>query len=187
MGVAATAAALVLAAIVVLPRRRPGIPTLATSLLAAQAGSAVVGGAVLIGAALRGAHLITRPAGAEEAASLLRLSGLDGDDAGFFRLMAGLVAVLGGLLVVVLALAARCAADADPVNRALATAVLIVEAVGCGGALVLVVLGQRGLPFTVPAAALPLVVLAAVATWPRPPIDPAAASAPGIGYNERHG
>jgi hypothetical protein len=185
VALAATLPALLLAALVMLPRRPSGGSPLTVAVLAAQAGAALVGVAVLLGAALQSRRLVARPAGAEEANSLLGLSGLDGGDVEFFTLMAAVIGVLGALVVVVLVVAARCADDPDPVNRALASAVLVVEAGGGAVALVLVVLGSRGLPFIVPAAALPLAVLAAISGWPR-------ASAPdapmaGIGYNERHG
>ena len=175
VGAAAGAAALVLGALIVLPARRPGGSAFGAGLLAVQAGAVVVGGAILLGAALRSEHLVTRPAGAEQAASLLRLTGLDGGDTGFFRLLAVLTVVLGGLLVVVLTLAARCAADVDPVERGMATAVLAVEVVVCGLAAALVVLGERSLPYTLTAAALPLLVAAVVTVWPP------------SGYNRRHG
>lgn len=167
VGVAATAAALVVGALFVLPAGRSGGATFATGLLAVQAGALVVGGAVLVGAAVRSEHLVTRPAGAEQAASLLRLTGLDGGDTGFFRLLAVLTLVLGGLVVLVLVLAARFAAAADPLERALACAVLALEAGLSGFALVLVVLGDRSLPVVLAAAALPVFVAAAITCWPR--------------------
>lgn len=166
--VAATAAALVLAALVVLPRRPSGGSILAAGFLALEAGAAVVGGAALLGVAVRSQALVTRGADAEQAASLLRLSGLDGRDTGFFNLMAVLIATVGALLVAVLVLAARAAADGDPVDRLLASAVLVVETGLCVAAGVLVIVGFRGLPYTIPAAALPLVALVTVASWPRP-------------------
>lgn len=182
VGVATTAAALVVAALLVLPAGRSGGSSFAAGLMAVQAGALVVGGAVLVGAAIRSEHLVTRPAGAEQAASLLRLTGLDGGDTGFFRLVAVLTVVLGGLLVLVLVLAARFAAGVDALERAMATAVLAIEAVLSGVALVLAVLGHRSLPFTLSAAALPLLVLATASCWPRP-----RAEQPHLGYNDPHG
>ena len=46
----------------------------------------------------------------------------------------------------------------------------------------LVVLGHHSLPFVVPAAALPVLVLGAISAWPGPEAEPAI-----VGYNERHG
>ena len=94
---AAAAAALVLAALIVLPAWRPGGFGFAAGLLALQAGGVAVGGAVIIGAAVRSEQLLDRPADAEQAASLLRLTGLDGGDVGFFRCIVVVTVVLGGL------------------------------------------------------------------------------------------
>jgi uncharacterized membrane protein len=182
VGSAATAAALVAAALVVLPAWRAGGAAFAAGLLAAQAGGVLVGGAVLLGAAVRSEQLITRPADTEQAASLLRLTGLDGGDAGFFRVLAVLTAVLGSLLLVVLVMAARFAADRDHLERMLAAAVLAFEAAASGAAVVLVALGHRSLPFVAGAAALPVLAVAAATCWPR-----ARAEGPSVRYNERHG
>lgn len=179
---AAAAAALVVAGLVLLPAWRTGGAAFAAGLLAAQAGAVVVGGAVLFGAAVRSEQLITRPPDSEQAASLLRLTGLDGGDAGFFRALAVLTVTLGGLLLVVLVLAARFAADRDRLERMLAAAVLGLEAVASGAAIVLVGLGHRSLPFLAGAAALPVLVLAAITCWPR-----ASARSPSVRYNEGHG
>ena len=168
VGVAATAAALVVAALLVLPRGPAGGSVFAAGLLATQAGAVVVGGAVLIGAAVRSGQLVTRPTDAEQAASLLRLTGLDGGDAGFFRLLVVLTVLLGSLLVVVLALAARFAAGVDRLERALACVVLALEVGLSGFALVLVIRGDRSLPVVLAAAALPLPIVAGMTCWPRP-------------------
>ena len=177
VGVAAAAAALVLAALVVLPARRPGGSSYAAWLLAVEAGAVLVGGAVIVGAALRTGDLVTQPARTEQAASLLRLSGLDGGDTGFFPLVAAVTVVLGLLLAVVLALAARCAATPDPLERSLATAVLAAQVVASGVVGAFVLLGQDILPVTLSAGALPLLVVAVVAVWPHRR----------VGYNEAHG
>ncbi|MEO6318952.1 MAG: hypothetical protein ABIP36_09235 [Acidimicrobiales bacterium] len=177
VGAAASAAIAVLAALVVLPSRRPGGSSFAAWLLAVEAGAVLVGGAVIVGAALRTGDLVTQPDRTEQAASLLRLTGLDGGDTGFFPLVAAVTAVLGLLLLVVLGLAARCAANDDPIERGLATAVLAAEAVASGVAAAFVVLGEDILPVTLSAGALPLLVGGVVAVWPRRR----------IGYNEVHG
>jgi len=179
---AAAAAALVIGALVVLPVWRPGGANFAAGLLAAQVGAVVVGGAVLVGAAVRSEQLVTRSPDAEQAASLLRLTGLDGGDAGFFRLLGILMVVLGGLFVVVLVLATRFAAGRDPLERVLATALLALEATMSSGAVVAVVLGHRSLPFALGAAALPVLVVATVTCWPR-----ASAETSNVRYNEGHG
>jgi hypothetical protein len=185
VAVAAILASLVLTSLVLLPGRRSVGSPLTRTVLAGQAGAGLVGVAVLFGAAVQSRRLVARPPEAEQAASLLRLTGLDGGDARFFTLMAATVAVVGILAVLVLVLAARCADDPDPTNRALAATVLVVQAGGGVVALVLVVLGNRSLPFIVPAAALPLVVLSAISGWPRTSAPEATTA--GIGYNERHG
>jgi len=169
VALASTLAAVVLAALYLLPARRGGGATFAAAVLALQAGAATVGGAVIIGAALRSGQLVDRPADAEQAASLVRLTGLDGRDVGFFRLAAGLTFVLGALLVVILVLAARFAADRDPLERVLASGVLAIEVVASlAAAVVVVVIGDDGLPFLLPALAFPVLVIALVTCWPRP-------------------
>jgi hypothetical protein len=171
VAMAACAAALVIAALLVLPGGRSGGSPLAAGLLAVQAGAAVVGTAVLIGAAVRSEQLTTGEPRAEQAASLLRLTGLDGGDTGFFRVLIALMVVLGALLVVVLVLGARFAAGNDPSERIVAGGVLAVESTIGGAALVLAVVGHRSLPFAVPAAALPLLVLATISCWPTEAAD----------------
>ena len=73
-GVAATAAALVLAALIVLPAWRPGGSAFAAGLLAVQAGAAIVGSAVLAGRGARAGHArratARRRAGGQPAAAL---------------------------------------------------------------------------------------------------------------------
>lgn len=182
VGLAAAAAVLVLAALVVVPAWRRGGAALATGLLAVQTGAVVVVGAVLAGAAWRGATLAERPPDAEQAASLLRLSGLDGRDAGFFRLVGALTVVLGVLLVVVLVLAARFAADVDPVERRLASGVLAVEALVPAAAAGAVVLGHDSLPFVLTAALFPVLAVAGVTCWPH-----REAEEQQLGYNGGHG
>jgi hypothetical protein len=182
VAVAATLATLALAALVVLPAWRPGGSAFAAGLFGLQAGAAIVGGAVLVGVALRGADLVDRADEAEQASSLLRLSGLDGGDTGFFRLVAVLTVVLGTLLVALLELSARFAADVDPVERTLACCVLGVEGLVSGLAVVLGLLGHHSLPFALTAAALPVIVLALVKCWPH-----REAEDPELGYNGSHG
>jgi len=181
VALAAAAAALVLSALVVVPAWRPGGSGFAAGLLALQAGATVVGGAVLVGSAIRSGQLADRPAEAEQAVSLIRLTGIDGD-ADFFRTMAVLALVLGLLLVAVLVLAARFAAGADPVERTLACCLLAVEALLAGVAVVLGLLGHRSLPFALTAATLPVLVLAIVKCWPHREADERQ-----LGYNGGHG
>lgn len=182
VGTAATLATVVLAAVLVLPGVRRGGSGFAAGFLALQAGAAVVGGAVLIGAAVRSGQLVTREAGAEQAASLVQLTGLDGRDSGFFPLMVAVIAVLGLLLVVLLVLTARFAAGADPVERTLACCVLALEALVAAVAVVLGLLGHRSLPFALTAAAFPPLVLALITCWPH---DEAEGGQ--LGYNGGHG
>lgn len=181
VGVAASAAIAVLAALIVLPAWRPGGCGFAAWFLGLQAGALVVGGALLLGVALRGATLVERADGAEQAASLIRLGGLDGRDASFHYLMAVLTVALGGLLLAVLVLAARFAADVDPVERTLTCCVLAVEALVSGIAVVLGLLGHTSLPFALTAAALPALVLGIVKCWPHREAEELE-----LGYNGGH-
>ncbi len=181
VSLAAAAAVLVLAALVVVPAWRRGGAALAAGLLAVQTGAVVVVSAVLVGAAWRGATLAERSADAEQAASLLRLSGLDGRDAGFFRLVGALTVVLGVLVVVVLVLAARFAADVDPVERRLASGVLAVEALVPAAAAGAIVLGHDSVPFVLTAALFPVLAVASVTCWPH-----REAEEQQVGYNGGH-
>lgn len=184
---AGIASGLVLAALILLPGRpRQGSPV-ASTVLALQAAGASIATAILLGAAIRSGQLRTQPADREQAASLLRLTRLDGIDSGFFPLMAVLITILGLLVVLSLALAARCAASPAWSHRALAAGLLAVETVLCSAALVLVVLGQRGLPVTVPAAAVPVVALATVAAWPGGRFGTRPAEGAPVLYNDPHG
>lgn len=182
VGIAAATAVLVLAALVVMPAWRSGGSVFAAGLLAIQAGVVIVGSAVLVGAAYRGARLVTRPADMEPAVSLIQVSGLDGRDAGFFRLVGVLTVVLGVLLVAVLVLSARFAADVDPVERMLACGTLAVEALVAAAAAVAVVLGHDSPPFLLTAAAFPVLVVAMVTCWPHREADEQQ-----LGYNDGHG
>jgi len=165
--VAMVATTIVLAALIALPAMRPGGSVIASWVLALQAAGAAVAGAVIVGAAIRSEQLLDRPEGAEEAASLLRLTALDGRNSGFFTTVVLVTLVLGGLLITVLVLAARFAADADPLERTFAAGLLALEAAASVGSGVLLVLGFRHLGFVLPATALPVLVVAAVAAWPR--------------------
>ena len=165
--VATVAAAVVLAALVVLPAMRPGGSVLGSWVLGLQAGGVVVASAIIVGAAVRSEQLLDRAAGAEQAASILRLTSLDGGDSGFFTLIVLVTVVVGGLLTAVLVLAARFAADTDPVERGLAAGLLGVEVVGSMACWVLLALGFRHAGFVLPALALPILAAAAVAAWPR--------------------
>jgi hypothetical protein len=163
---AAVLATVVLAAIIVLPAQRPGGSVVGSWVLGLQAAGLVVAVVLLVGAAVRSVQLLDRPPDAEQAASLVRLSGIDGDT-GLFQLIALVTVVLGGLLVAALVLAARFAADVDLLERTLATVVLGAEVLASLGCWVLLVLGFRHLGFVLPALALPVLVVAMVATWPR--------------------
>lgn len=182
VGLAATAAVLVLAALVVLPAWRRGGSALAAGLLAIQAGAALVGSTVLLGAAYQGARVVTRPQDMGPAVSLLEVSGLDGRDAGFFRLVGLLTLAFGILLVIILTLAARFAADVDPLERMLACGTLGVEALVSAAAAVAIVLGHDSPPFILTSAALPVLVVAILTCWPH-----REAEEQQLGYNGGHG
>ncbi|MET0901768.1 MAG: hypothetical protein ABWZ52_00880 [Acidimicrobiales bacterium] len=165
--VAAVAATAVLGALIVLPAMRPGGSAIGSWVLALQAGGVAVTSAIIVGAAVRNEQLLDQAPDAEQAASLLRLSALDGRESGFFTLIVLVTVIVGGLLIAALALAARFAADTDRVERSLAAGLLGLEVIGsltCG---VLVALGFRHLGFVLPALALPILVIATVAVWPR--------------------
>jgi hypothetical protein len=166
---ASVAAAVVLAAVIVLPAMRPGGSVIASWVLALQAGGVAVAGAIVVGAAIRSEQLLHEPPDAEQAASLLRLSSLDGRDSGFFTLIVLATLVLGGLVVALLSLSARFAADTDPIERTFACGLLVLEVAASLGSAVVVGLGFRHLGFVLPAASLPVLVVAAVAAWPRSP------------------
>ena len=174
--VATVAAVVVLAALVVVPAIRPGGSVLGSWVLGLQAGGVAVASAIIIGAAVRSEQLLDRAADAEQAASLLRLTALDGRDSGFFTLIVLLTLVVGGLLIALLVLAARFAADTDPLERTLAAGLLAIEVLGSLAAWVLLAFGFRHAGFVLPAFALPILVAATVAALPRTtvpePIEP---------------
>jgi hypothetical protein len=165
--VAALAITLVLAALIVLPANRPGGSRVASWILAVQAGGVAVAAAIVVGAAVRSEQLLGREPDAEQAASLLRLSVLDGGDGGFFDLVVVVTVLLGGLLVAALVLAAWCAADDDPLERWLVTGLLGAEVLASVACAVLVVIGFRHAGFVLPALSLPVLVAATTAAWPR--------------------
>ena len=141
--VATVAVGVVLAALVVLPALRPGGSVLGSWVLGLQAGGVAVASAIIVGAAVRSEQLLDRAADAEQAASILRLTSLDGRDSGFFTLIVLVTVVVGGLLIALLVLAARFAADTDPVERVLAAGLLGVEVLGSVACWVLLALGFR--------------------------------------------
>jgi hypothetical protein len=165
--VATVLAGSVLAALIVLPALRPGGSAVGSWVLGLQAGGVTVASAIIIGAAVRSDQLLDAAPDAQQAASILSLSGIDGRDSAFFTLIVVVTLVVGGLLVALFALAARFAADTDPIERWLATGLLGVEVVGSVVAWVLLALGFRHAGFVLPALALPILVIAALAAWPR--------------------
>lgn len=179
----------VLTALVLVRTPRTGGARLASLVLAAQSAALTLATAVLTGAAVRGDQLLDRPDDAEQAASLLRLTGLDGREAEFFQLMAAAVVVLGLLAIALTVLAARCATGHDPTERLVATLLLGTEALASAGALAFVALGDRGQVVVASAALLPLLVAATWSAWPR--ATPLASEGAGTGgpgrVQRRHG
>ena len=165
--VATVLAGSVLAALIVLPALRPGGSAVGSWVLGLQAGGVTVASAIIIGAAVRSDQLLDPEPDAQQAASILSLSGIDGRDSGFFTLIVIVTLVVGGLLVALFTLAARFAADTDPIERWLATGLLGVEVLGSLVAWVLLAFGFRHAGFVLPALALPVLVIATVAAWPR--------------------
>lgn len=139
---------------------------LAVAVFTLEAGAAAVAGVVLAATAARSWQILGRPAGTPPADALLRLSGADGDRA-FFALMflvALTLAALGGVLA---AAGARMAGSADPLQQAVASTILAAQAGGAAYAIVRLVLGANGLPYVIPAFALPILVVAFATCWPR--------------------
>jgi len=145
---------------------RPAGSRLATAVLALQAGAAVVVGTGLIGFAIRSWQLVDRSLDEPPAAALVRISRIDGDTA-LFSLLVLTIALLGGLLVTVLTLAARMAAGTDPLERWLVVGFLGVEVAGATTLAVLHLLGFGGWPYRSGLLALPVLVAAFVAARPR--------------------
>lgn len=165
--VAVALVVVVLAAIVLTGAWSRGGARLASVVLAAQAAGVWVATAVLLGMAVRGDQLVDHPAEAEQAASLLALSGLDGREPAFFRLMLAAVAVLGGLTLALLALSARLAAGRQPADRIVSCAVLAIETLASALAVGFVLAGDRGQIVLAGAALLPVVAAATWSSWPR--------------------
>ena len=167
--VAGGLAACVAAVLLTLPLWRDGRrrrPPLAAAVLALQAGAAAVVGVVLAGFAVRSWQLIERPLDEPPAPALVRISRIDGDTA-LFALFVLTIAVLGGLLVAVLALGARLAASDDRLDRWIAVGLLGVELLAAGALTALYAAGFGGWPFRSGLVALPVVALALGAAWPR--------------------
>jgi len=162
VGVAAAAASLLLGVLMALPawRRDRGRATFPSVVLAWFSGAAALGCTVLVGVAVRSWQLIDRPVEESAAPALLRISAADGDT-GFFALMVLTIAVAGGLLVLLLTLAARWSAGDDPTGRAIAAVVLAVVAVaGVASAAMVVGSGSRAWPYLTMTAATPVVIAA---------------------------
>lgn len=174
--VAAVAVTGVIAALVVLPARRPGGSALASWILALQAGGVALTGSILVSAAIRNEQLVERADG-EQAASLLRLSALDGGG-GYFSLIVAVTSVLAVLLVAALALAARGAADDDPLERLVASGVLGLESIASLTCIGFVLFGFRHAGFVLPALAFPVLVAATVAAWPPRELHPEQSTPP---------
>jgi hypothetical protein len=169
--VAAGLAALVIGVLLTLPVwRSSGGARLAAAVLTVQTGALAVTTAVLTGYAIRSRQLLERPADAEPAVSLLRLSRIDGDEA-FLTLMVILTVVLGSLATTLTALAARFAASTDPVERSIASTILGLELGAAAYALVRLLLGARGWPYLVGGLAAPVLAAALVSCWPRRQVE----------------
>jgi hypothetical protein len=164
---AAVLAALVAGVLLTLPawRARRGA-RLAVVVLTMQTGALAVASAVLVGVAVRTGQLVDRAPDAAAAVALVRLSAVDGD-ANLFSLFVLLLVIGGAPLVMLVALCTRFAAGDDLLERSSAFALLALEVGGAGYALVRLLLGERGLPYLVPVAVLPLLVAAAINAWPR--------------------
>lgn len=150
---------------------------LAVAVFTIEAGTAVMAGAVLAGVAGRSWQILGRSGGAPPADALLRLSGADGDRA-FFAIMFLAALTIAAVIGVLAAAGARLAGSTDPLQRAVASAILSAQAGGAGYAIVRLVIGANGLPYVIPAFAFPVLVVAFATCWPRvPPSE----------YNSVHG
>jgi hypothetical protein len=163
---AAALAVLVLAALIGGVGR--GRWTVAVAVLALQAAAVLVGGAVLAGLAIASWPLANAKAAGTPSSveSLVRISVTDGDPR-YFSLMLLVVVVLGPLLVALLAITARFARHTDPIERAAATSVLLLELVPALYGLARIVQGHRSTPAVLAALHLPILVVAIVTAWPR--------------------
>lgn len=141
--------------------------TAAVGVLSVHAASVVVGGAVLAGLAIATWPLAdAKEEGTLElATSLLRISVTDGDPRSY-TLMLGVVVVLGPLLALLLAIGARFASGADPIERGAASAILILELVPATYGLVRLVQGHPTGIAVLAAAHLPILVVAIRSAWP---------------------
>jgi hypothetical protein len=186
VGVAALLAAGVLGVLLVRPDRRAAGhgSRLAVAVLTLHDGGLAVGSAVLVGLAVRSGQLADRPPDAEMAVSLVRVGSIDGDGDLFALLVVALV-VIGTLLTALVALAGRFSTGDDPVERWIATGVLVLELGVTAYAATLVVLGDGAVGWLVVALQLPIVVGALVAGWPTRSMR--RASEAGSGYNGPHG
>ncbi len=166
--VAGALAVVVVGVLLTLPawRQRTGARA-AVAVLTLQTGAVSVAAVVLGGMAVRSWQLIDRPEG-EQAASLVRLSGIDGDT-GFFALMVLLVVLGGGLFATMSALATRFAAADDGWERLVASALLALELGAASYLVVRFALGARAWPFTAGTAAAPILLAALITCWPRRP------------------
>jgi hypothetical protein len=186
VGTAALLAAVVLGVLLVRPDRcaRGRGSRGAAAVLALHTGGLAVGTAVLAGLAVRSGQLADRPPDAEMAVSLVRVGSIDGDGDLFALIVVALV-VIGTLLTALVALAGRFSTGDDPVERWMATGVLVLELGVTAYAATLVVLGDRAVGWVVVALQLPIVVGALVAGWPTRSVR--RASEAGSGYNGPHG
>lgn len=150
--------------------------TAAVGVLSFQAASVVVGGAVLAGLAIASWPLADAKASGtlEVATSLVRISVTDGDPR-YYTLMLGVVAVLGPLLALLLGITARFAGGADPIERAAASTVLLLELVPATYGLLRLVQGHPTALAMLGAAHLPILALAIRSAWPRRSVAPSEA------------
>lgn len=165
--VAGALAAVVAGVLLTLPawRERRGA-RLAVAVFTAQAGALAVAGTVLVGVAMRTGSLLERAPDAAASVSLVRLSAVDGDP-DLFSLFVLLLVIGGAPLVMLVALCTRFAASDDTLEQSSAFALLVLEIGGAAYATVRLLLGDRGLPYVVPAVLLPVLVAAAINAWPR--------------------
>lgn len=147
--------------------------SLAVGVLSVQSAAVIVGGAGLAGLAIATWPLADAKAAGTptSATSLVRISVTDGDPR-FYTLMLIVVVVLGPLLALLLGIAARFAGGDDPLERAVASIVLILELVPATYGLVRLVQGHPTGIAVLGALHLPILVIAIRAAWPAQPLAP---------------
>jgi len=173
VAVAGSLASGVVGVVLTLPAWAPGHRStlLVGRLLGLHAGLVAVGGAAMTAAAIRSWQLVDEEPAEQASATLIEVSGLDGDGR-LYALIVLLVVATTACSVLMLTVAARFALSDDVLPRTLACAVLGLEIGLCGFGLAQVLAGSRNAVAIGAVVNLPLVMAAMVACWPPHPDRP---------------